>query len=81
MDSHKYEGITQIHLDMMNPRQMMDTSFCSATMGNPHNCASPDGRFVPDRPHNDLITAKESGGVLNYVSRAMKLTRGKLVKQ
>ena len=56
-----YEGIPHVNLDMMNPRRMMDIKFCSVTMGNPHNCAPSDGKFVPDRPHNGLITTKKSG--------------------
>ena len=75
-----YKGIPQVNLDMMNPRRMMDTKFCMATMGNAHDPATTSSRFVPDRPHNGLITTKKSGGVLNYISRAMKLTRGKLIK-
>jgi hypothetical protein len=69
-----------VNLDMMNPRKMMDTKFCSVTMGAPHNYAPSDGKFVPDRPHNGLITTKKIGDVLNYISRAINLTRDKLVK-
>ena len=60
-----YEGIPQVNLDMMNPRRMMDSVFCSATMGNVHDRAPTDGRFVPDRPHNELILTENSGGVRN----------------
>ena len=65
-------GIPQINLDQMNPRRMMSPSFCSATM-----VGAVGGSFIPDRPHNGLISVKESKEVLNYVSKAMKLTRGK----
>ena len=80
--SHRltYEGISQVNLDMMNPRRMMDTKFCSATMGNSHDCAISGNNFVRDRPHNGLITTEKAGGVPNYILQTMKLTRGKLVK-
>ena len=68
-------GIPQVNLDQLNPRHMLRPTFCSATM-----VGSLNGTFVPDRPHNGLISVSESGGVLNYRSRAMKLTRGKLLR-
>ena len=68
-------GIPQVNLDQMNPRGMLRPNFCSATM-----IGTASGVFVPDRPHNGLISVAESGGVLNYRSRVMKLTRGKLLR-
>ena len=66
-------GIPQINLDPMNPCRMMSPSFCSAMM-----IGAIGGSFIPDRPHNGFILVKESGEVLNYVSKVMKLTRRKL---
>jgi hypothetical protein len=68
-------GIPQVNLDQLNPRGMLRPTFCSATMVGTTN-----GAFQPDRPHNGLISVTDSGGVLNYKSRAMKLTRGKLLR-
>jgi hypothetical protein len=67
------EGTPQINLDQMNPRRMMSPSFCFETM-----VGAMGESFIPDRPHNGLISVQERGNVLNYVSKAMKLTRGKL---
>ena len=68
-------GIPQVNLDQLNPRGILRPMFCSATMVETSN-----GTFVPDCPHNRLILVADSGGVLNYKSRAMKLTRGKLLQ-
>jgi len=38
------------------------------------------GVFVPDRSHTGLLMVKDDRGVLNYVTLAMKFTRGKLLK-
>ena len=69
------DGIPQVNLGQMNPRHMMNPSFCSATM-----VGTQGGSFIPDQPHNVLNGIKESGGLLNYMSKAMKLTRGKLMR-
>ena len=49
-------------------------------MGNAMKKMPRDDTFVPDRPHNGQIATKYSGGMLNYVTNVMKLTRGKLIK-
>jgi hypothetical protein len=69
-------GIPQVNLDQMNPRRMMDPSFYSVAM----EAEKARGVFFPDRPHNGLLKVQESGGVLNYITSAMKLTRGKLLQ-
>ena len=69
------DGIPQVNLDQMNPRQMMDPSFCTLAM----EAQKERGEFIPDRPHNGLLMVVECGGVLNHRTRAMKLTHGKLI--
>ena len=71
-----YEGIPQVNLDQLNPKQM----FCAVTMGNAMEKMPRDNTFVPDRSHNGQIAMEYSRGVLNYVTKVMKLTRGKLIK-
>ena len=68
-------GIPQVNLDQLNLRGMLRPTFCSATL-----VGASSGAFVPDCPHNVLILVTDSGGVLNYKSRAMKLTRRKLLR-
>ena len=70
------DGIPQVNLDQMNPRQMMDPSFCTLAM----KAQKERGEFIPDRPHNGLLMVVDCEGVLNYMTRAMKLTRGKLIR-
>ena len=64
----------RLTLDQLNPSGKLRPTFCSATMIGTSRLT-----FVPDRPHNGLISATISGGVLNYKSRAMKLMRGMLL--
>ena len=58
------EGIPQVNLDQLNPRQMMDPTYVP----------------TPLPSHSGQIGTVRSGHVLNYVSFGMKLTRGKLLK-
>jgi hypothetical protein len=52
------DGIPQVNLDQMNPRRMMDPSFCTLAM----EAQRERGEFVPDRPHNGLLQVVERGG-------------------
>ena len=54
--------------------------FCSVTMGNAMKKMPRDNTFVPDRSHNGQIAMKYSRGVLNYVTKVVKPTKGKLIK-
>ena len=49
-------------------------------MGNAMEKIPRNNMFIPDRPHNGQIATEHSRGVLNYVTRVMKHTRGKLIK-
>ena len=60
----------------MIPRVMMDPFFCLLGLQAERDYMV----FVPDRPHNSLLAVRDGGGVFNYKSRKMRLTRGKLLK-
>ena len=68
-------GIPQVNLDQMNPRQMMDPSFCTLAM----EAQKERGEFINDHPNNESLVVVDCGGVLDYRTRAMKLTLGKLI--
>ena len=58
------DRIPQVNLDQMNPRMMMNPSFCSVELQ-----AERDLRvFVPYRLHSGLLAVRDSGGVRNYKS-------------
>ena len=52
------DGVPQVNLDQMNPRRMMDPSFCTVAM----EAQRERGEFVPDRPHNGLLMVVDCGG-------------------
>ena len=52
------DGIHQVNLDQMNPRRMMDPSFCTLVM----KAQQTREEFVPDCPHNGLLKVLDSGG-------------------
>ena len=58
------EGIPQVNLDQLNPRVMMEVDYVA----------------TPLPSHAGQILTVERGGVLNWITFAMKLTRGKLLK-
>ena len=58
------EGIPQVNLDQLNPRQLMDATYVP----------------TPIPSHSGQIKTVQSGDVLNWVTFGMKLTRGKLLK-
>ena len=66
-DGLTYEGIPQISLDQLNPRHFFRT--------RPH-----DG-YPTNNMLTHMIRQSWDGGVLQYITRAHKLTRGVLLKQ
>ena len=50
--------IPQVNLDQMNPRHMMDPSFCTLAM----EAQRERGEFIPDHPHNGLLMVLDCGG-------------------
>jgi hypothetical protein len=52
------DGIPQVNLDQMNPRRMMDPSFCTLAM----EAQKERGEFIPDRPYNGLLMVVDCGG-------------------
>ena len=66
-DGLTYEGIPQISLDQLNPRHFFHTS--------------PQDGYPSNTLLANMIHQSWDGGVLQYITRAHKLTRGVLLKQ
>lgn len=62
------DGIPQCNIDQLNPRLMFDQF-------------NPEHFTAPAMPRDHHIDTVYSGDVFNYVSLAMKFTRGKLIKE
>ena len=64
-------GIPQVNVDQLNPRLMFQHKVH-------HPSPSSDSPVIPLQ---SMVKSMKDGGVFNFVSLALRLTRGKLVKQ